>query len=131
APVDISCEDLELLEREAAIAGEQLRKDNLLLKETADKLKSKYNNLLKESKSLERSMAAQAPHEDELMGMSLGVQTPTFKNLACMQDEVAGLAMENASLVDELARLRESIESARDELGLLPPPSSRLDQTMS
>ncbi|CAE8593196.1 unnamed protein product, partial [Polarella glacialis] len=34
APVDISCEDLELLEREAAIAGEQLRKDNLLLKET-------------------------------------------------------------------------------------------------
>eukprot|EP00440_Ansanella_granifera_P005549 gb/GFBE01006028.1/.p1 GENE.gb/GFBE01006028.1/~~gb/GFBE01006028.1/.p1 ORF type:complete len:303 (+),score=78.59 gb/GFBE01006028.1/:1-909(+) len=111
----VPVEQLQDLERQAAAAGEQLRKDNVELRAAVDQLKSRYKALLVENTML----------QEEVGGAEGGATAPPSPqmDLATAQDEVGGLAQENAMLVSELARMRESIESVRNEIEMLQGPA--------
>lgn len=118
----VPADQLQDLEKKAEQAGEQLRKDNEDLKDTVSKLKSRYKALLVEDSKL----ATEAQGKGMTGGRMTQSISPmrldaTFGNLATMQDEVSTLAAENAELVGELVRIRQAVDSIRDEIDELKP----------
>jgi len=119
----VPAEELLQLEKQAAEASEQLKKDNFELKATVDKLKERYKSLLAENTMLQQEAGEGT---DGAGGTTVppppkatGLENSVFGGLAEMQDEVTHLAMENASLVNELSRMREAVDSVRGEINEL------------
>jgi len=119
-PSDVTTEQLEALEREAAAAGEQLRADNERLRSTAAELKARYGTLVEETATLNN----QSGYVDEKAGASPlpppgSDETPhlvAYREIAHIQDEVSALAKENSALVQQLSSMRSSIEAVRGEI---------------
>jgi len=118
APTSVTPEQLAVLEREAAAAGAQLKADNAKLRETAEQLKSRYGQLLHETAQLQMQGTEEGgagpqlppPLPDE------SPQLVAYREIAQMQEEVSGLAKENAELVAQLATMRSSIDAVRGEI---------------
>jgi len=119
----VPADQLQDLEKKAEQAGEQLRKDNEELKETVSKLKSRYKTMLVENSQLE-VQSKETPGGRMAQTTSPMRLDATFGNLAMMQDEVSTLAAENAELVSELVRIRQAVDSIRDEIDDLKPGAS-------
>lgn len=107
--MEVTREQLIELEQKASAAGEQLREDNLQLRETTSKLRERYDELVAGEKLFKGDISWPVSPDASLEGT-------TFQQLATMQDEVMGLAKENAMLVKELARMRESIDEFRSQI---------------
>lgn len=119
----VPAEELLQLEKQAAEASEQLKKDNVELKATVDKLKERYKSLMAENTMLQHEVGEGTDGEGGTTVPSppkaTGLENSVFGGLAEMQDEVTHLAMENASLVNELSRMREAVDSVRGEINEL------------
>lgn len=122
APLEVTVEQLEQLERDAAAAGEQLRTDNVRLRETAEQLKYRYGQLIEESAFIHKQAAAKAglimDGEPRMPPVAYGEspQMATYREIARMQDDISDLARENADLVAELANMRAAVETAHVEM---------------
>jgi len=123
----VNVEQLRELEKEAVEAGEKLRTDNSVLRNTAMDLRNEYEKVLKESMVLRDSMIHQMELPAQHEGCSTKVEpipgeTPqlhAYREIALVQDEVCALAKENAALVEELSRMRSAVEAVRNEVGAI------------
>lgn len=119
APVEVTAEQLAQLERDAAVASEQLRADNARLRETAAKLKDKYGQLLEETAILQKQAMPESPLDATAMPASQQGESPqivAYREIAAMQDEIKALAQENSALVSQLAGMRTTIDSVYTEI---------------
>jgi len=114
----VPAEELLQLEKQAAEASEQLKKDNTELRTTVNKLKERYKAMLAENAMLSQQVGIETEGVATIPTPSkaTGLEKTMFGNLAGIQDEVTNLAMENASLVGELSRMREAVDSVRGEI---------------
>lgn len=120
APLEVTTEQLEQLERDAAMAGEQLRADNARLRETAEQLKCRYGQLIDETAMMHQQAAAKAEaHGGPQMPPLAPGESPqiaAYREMARMQDDISGLAKENADLVAELANMRAGMDNVYGEI---------------
>jgi len=119
APGVVTPEQLAELEKEAAAAGEQLRSDNAKLKETAEQLKLRYGELLRETAQLQMQATENDTSTLPPMPPKTADETPqlaAYREIAQIQEEVSALAKENSALVAQLATMRSSIDSVRGEI---------------
>jgi len=120
APMEVTTEQLEQLERDAAAAGEQLRADNARLRETAEQLKTRYGQLLQETAQLQEEErnreAPKATADMPPIPQGESPQLAAYREIAQMQDDISSLAKENADLVSELAKMRASIDQVHGEI---------------
>lgn len=118
-PSGVTPEQLAVLEREAAAAGEQLRADNAKLREVADQLKSRYGQLLQETAQLQMQASEHDGGSAPQMPPQMPEESPqlaAYREIAAIQDEVSALARENSALVAQLATMRSSIDAVRGEI---------------
>lgn len=115
----VSVEELAALEREAAAASEQMRQDNKKLREAAAQMKAKYWKLLEDNQlGAIREVPDDGVVEDPnlLRGEHETPQVAAYREIAAMRRDVTTIAAENHALVEELARMRATIDAVRDEV---------------
>lgn len=101
----VSEEQLEDLEKKAERAAQQLRTDNEEMAATSAKMKNRYKALVVAGEP--------APPSSNAGDAQLDM---TFSSLSAMQRDVTDLTQENATLVSELVRIREAVQSMQDEV---------------
>lgn len=116
APFEVTAEQLEQLERDARLAGEQLRADNARLRETAASLKQKYGQLLEETAELQRTLPAAEAPELPAVHDAASSQVAAYREIAQKQGEITALAQENAALVSQLGDMRMQIDSIYSDI---------------
>lgn len=126
--VVVTTEQLELLAREAAAAGDQLRADKERLRETTEQLKTNNRALVPDKTAPEEidtvsqrrkvSFAVDAGTRSPLsrLGNDDSPEVAMYREIARMQEEVSALARENTGLVMQLSDMRTGIDTARGEL---------------
>lgn len=119
----VSVDQLAALEREAADASEKMRQDNKKLREAAAELKAKYWKLLEDNQlGAIREVSEEGSAEQPDVGHHAESETPqvaAYREIASMQKEVTNIAEENQELVEELSRMRATIEAVRGEIDVL------------
>lgn len=119
ALAEVTPEQLAQLERDAALAGDQLREDNARLRETKARLKEKYMQISGEMSELHKQLPAEeAADLPEMPPPQLGEspQMATYREIAHMQGEITSLAKENAALVTQLAGMRTQMDQVHNEI---------------
>lgn len=114
-PPEVTSDQLNQLERQTEEAVDKLRVDNASLRETAELLKSKYAQILKESEMLQTAEAGCA-YDNVPRPTDTNPQVEAYMKIAQAQEDISFLANENHTLVENLASMRRQIEGINDEI---------------
>lgn len=116
----VSLDQLAALEREAAAASEQMRQDNKKLREATAELKAKYWRILEDN---QKGAIKEPPNENDLVSPNAPAeatpQVAAYREIAKAQKGITAMAQENTAMVEDMARLRATIEAVRGEIDSL------------